>query len=593
MTPKSVLVAGCSLATFLAIGLVVDWQPPVWTGRNEDRARRMPASHIGDTSADSELIRVTPGLRELNGAAEVAILHESDVGDRWWLYRQRNVHECCPRGPSMIAAGTGILPEGWTSGLGDLAMRDGDTLVLDRRGRRIAIPAAEASTASRANPARSAIRDDEAAIDTRISVLDAATERPMQALLVDSHGVVRGPVGGEFERLVLPAEFVGSVWCDGYAPRPVAVSGGEHASTFVVLHRAACVRGRLDPMPADARARLIAHGLDPSSHSAAEFTAELRPDGSFHLGPVPIGRYSLNLESESAWLRPPVRAIDATDHGHDAGLFEVELFATLHIALQLATLAVPERLFVLARRADREPAPGASPITLPVAPDGHAELAKTRPVPLVLECWTDDGFRGHASGVLAADHPHDRPLILALDAPGTIDGFADLVAFRVPQGSRIVARPRGAEGPIRSASDAEARCRVADVNADGRARLDAVWPGPTELTLLSPQGVVLATATTELAPGLRDTVVLRPEVPIGCLVLRASGDHARARVACLTWAKGKTTRIALHGASSTEALLPAGSYRLRLIGREGDQPERIVHTSDFEVLAGERVIVDV
>lgn len=436
----------------------------------------------------------------------------------------------------MIAAGTGAVPEEWTSGFGDLAPHDGDSLVVERRGRRVALPAVEASGVLRARPDRSAIPEDVAAIATRITVRDAGTARPMQAWLFDAHGVALGPIGGDAEQILLPAGFIGSVCCDGYAPRDIAIRSDKEESIVVDLHRAACFRGQLNR---------------------------------------------------------PVRAVDVSAHGQDAGVFEVEVFATLHIALQIAGAVVPKRLHVLARRSDREPAPGASPITLPVAPDGHVELAKTRPVPLVLECWTDDGFCGHASGVLAVDHPRDRPLILALDTPGTIDAFVDLVAFRVPHGSRVVARPHGADGPIRAASDAEARCRVAEVDADGKARLAAVWPGPTELTLLSPQGVALASTTTALAPGSRDTIVLRPEIPVACLVLRAPVVHAQARVACLTWAMGKTTRIALHSASSTEALLPAGSYRLRLIGREGDLPERIVHSSALELRAGERVLVDV
>lgn len=595
MTSRSVLVWGCSLAICLAIGLALDWQPHGRGGPRLTRARPLPESRIRSASSALESTKVTPDSRAPQDqvAAQVAILREPGAVDRWWVFRQRSAHECCSRGPSMIASGTGAVPEEWTSGFGELAPHDGDILVLERRGRRVALPAVEASGVLRARPDRSAIPEDVAAIATRITVRDAGTARPMQAWLFDAHGVALGPIGGDAEQILLPAGFIGSVCCDGYAPRDIAIRSDKDESIVVDLHRAACFRGQLDRMPADPRARLIAHGLDPSPHSAPEFTADLRADGSFHFGPIPIGRYSLHLESETAWLHPPVRAVEVSAHGQDAGVFEVEVFATLHIALKIPGAVVPKRLHVLARRSDREPAPGASPITLPVAPDGHVELAKTRPVPLVLDCWTDDGFCGHASGVLAVDHPRDRPLILALDTPGTIDAFVDLVAFRVPHGSRVVARPHGADGPIRAASDAEARCRVAEVDANGKARLAAVWPGPTELTMLSPQGVALATTTTALAPGSRDTIVLRPEVPVACLVLRAPVVHAQARVACLTWAKGKTTRIALHSTSSTEALLPAGSYRLRLIGREGDLPERIVHSSALELRAGERVIVDV
>lgn len=587
MTSRSVVpAAGVVLGIFLVTATL--WR----TASPRDRAAEARTTRVvnpgvaharraSGTGLDAARPRVVADTPQAVADASLRI-------DRWWVYRTAGADDCCPRAPLLVASGAADrrpAPEAC----------DGDVLVLELGGARAAMAwsATRACSDFEIEALESCVPDTAKAI--QIAVLDAESDRPLEGVLVDDAGTVLGPVGEANGQMLLLPGFRGAVWSEGYAPETFALGTGDHAAVRVSLHRAVCFRGRLAPIPEDRQARVIAHriGTEALAPSNTTFTTELRSDGSFHFGPIPIGRYSLGLESESAWLRPPVRTADVLTHGHDAGLFEVELFATLHIALQLATLAVPERLHVLARRADREPAPGASPITLPVSSDGHAELAKTRPVPLVLECWTDDGFSGHASGVLAADHPHDRPLILALDAPGSIDVFADLVAFRAPPGAKVVARLRGTEGPIRAAPDAEARCRVADLSADGKARLDAIWPGPTELTLLSPQGVALATATTELAPGSRDTVVLRPGVPIGCLVLRAHGDQARARVACLTWARGKTTRIALHGASSTEALLPAGSYRLRLIGREGDQPERIVRTANFEIRAGEHVIVDV
>ena len=587
MISRSVVVAAGSVFGILLVGATL-WSTAAprkratvaRTGSVQDPT----GSHAGpafESARDVTRPRVADGTPQ--AIADIAL-----PIDRWWLYRAAAANECCPRAPLLVASGAADLHAAPTA-------RDGDVLVLERGG-------ARAAMAWSATPAFSDFEIEalgpqapDTANAIQLAVRDAESDRRLEGVLVDDAGTVLGPVDEANGQMLLPAGFRGGVWCEGYAPETFALGTDDHATVRISLHRAVCFRGRLAPMPEDRRLRVIAHriGTEALAPSNTTFTTELRPDGSFHFGPIPIGRYSLGLESESAWLRPPVRTAEVLTHGHDAGLFEVELFATLHIALQLATVAVPERLYLLARRADREPAPGASPITLPVASDGHAELPKTRPVPLVLECWTDDGFSGHASGVLAADHPHDRPLILALDAPGSIDVFADLVAFRVPPGSKIVARPRGAEGPIRAAPYAETRCRVAEFGTDGKAHVDAVWPGSAELTLLSPQGVVLATAATELAPGSRDTVVLRPEVPIGCLVLRAYGDQARARVACLTWEHGKTTRGALRGASSTEALLPAGSYRLRLIGREGDQPERIVLAANFEIRDGERVIVDV
>ena len=436
---------------------------------------------------------------------------------------------------------------------------------------RITVPAASAAGA--ALPERAAI--DTTLVD--FQVIDEESTHPVPALLLADDGLPMGPLEGPWSRVALPLGFGGSVVSAGYAPVPIRVDESRAGPWRIALRRVACARGSVPPgfEPMSFRITLAERRAPFALPLVA--SAETDGTGRFHVGPLAPGNFGVGLEAKGVLLRAKSRLVTLAPGPNELGELALERLQTLWLRVHARAPAMPARIYARLWFAG-----GEAPRDLPgaahaVEPGGLVVIEDVRDTALAVEVWTADGWSARRHGVEARHSSREAPLEVILAAPANCVVDLEAPGIRLPEGCELVAHPRGghaATAPfVRAQPLPELRGRRVPCSTSGPTSIDSLWPGAVELTLLSPQGARLASASLDLDPGARQSVVLQASPPLARLVLgNADPVHGR-RFALVSARDGATARARVATGAELDLVLAAGRYRVvELESSERDDP---------------------
>jgi hypothetical protein len=457
------------------------------------------------------------------------------------------------------------------------ALPDGAHIVLDAGGRRVSLKAAELPGCSDQR-LRALVQAGGENVTFRVE--DAATRQPMPALLVDAALRPMGPIERGEQVLVVDAGFEGQALAADCVPGPFQRFG---AQAIAQLRRAAWVRGRVAGVPF-ARGTLQVRGLPEANHAQFALDVDVAADGAFAIGPVPAGRIFLQFDCEAAWLAKSDREVDLSPGRQDLGILRLEPLHALHVRLVRDGRDFSGDLLVSVTLKDREPV--GFPAKEHRIDNGRLVFERCRIDRAAIRAWTQDGWlaEGPAEGVLAETTSESHPLVLTLEAPGSVAVHASTAPFDLPAHSTILVYPtsyyRDRHALLRCREDrAEERIRRCTVPPSGVVRIDGLWPGEVGVALVSADGTVLASETVRVVPAATGSIALRPAVPLAALDIRSP---AAGRRFALT---GETNGIVARGrttAQVTRILVPAGRYEVKAL-----TDTAVGQRQRFEVAAGE------
>lgn len=431
---------------------------------------------------------------------------------------------------------------------------------------------------------------------------DPATTWPSDALLVDRGGtpfgsVVRGPgEAAAVVRLALP--FHGTLLASGYANVPVDLR--EDASEVSVdWRRCGSVRGALTG-PFVAGETIQCEPADARRGSSVG-VGVVEPDGSFIVEALPVGTAFVTYSGSQGELRGT--RIEVLDGDTDVGPLRVTPLGTMGLRLARPRGAGERRAFVnlyftRVGKGDRQTGQVSE---LSVDPQGCCEVRQVRGGGVAGSIWTPDG----AWGEIPPSDPTGAmvgidPIVVAMHEPGTLRVLVD-APFVLAGGWTVVAvdaRYRmhaTAHGLEPDGGRTRVAVRAVTANAASVLEIDRLWPVVYAVSLVSPEGLVVAEQEVEVYSGLLSAVDLRVGRDRGSIVLRSS---VLRPVRCMLLAAdgGVACRVTIEPGSehAIRGLWPGHYKVLRLEpSRAGGAQLEVPERHEVELAIGDTVVVEV